>query len=293
MLLDHKPVLLKEVLEVFKIKPNGRYVDGTLGLGGHAVHLAQQLGPDGRLLGLDVDPVNLVEAENRLQPFGDRTITRRSNFRGLPEVLRELGWDQIDGLLLDLGISSVQLDDPKRGFTFQAEGPLDMRLDPHASRTAEAAILEAGEEKLIEQFREFGEYKSARRLAKKILEQIQNGELRTTGELARLCERTLGRSRKTHPATRIFLALRCLVNNELEDLFNLLNSCPPYISVGGKIAVISFHSGEDRLVKRQFIDLEQKGFKRITRKPIVPSLDEMDTNPRSRSAKLRVVERIS
>ncbi len=294
----HEPVLLREVIQFLNIKKDGRYVDATLGLGGHAEAILKELGDHGRLLGLDVDPGSLVRAEHRLQPFGNRSNTRRSNFRGLQGVLRENGWGGIDGLLADLGISSYQLEDPKRGLTFQAEGPLDMRLDPESSRNVLTVLGTMDEEELRNLLHEFGEMRFAWKLARAISRAFSEGRLKTTRDLALLCEVTVRGRGKVHPATRVFLALRAKVNDELGALSALLEQIPQVLEVGGRAVIISFHSLEDRLVKQGFLRFEKEGwgerrFIRVTRKPVGPAEDEIRRNPRARSAKLRVLERVA
>lgn len=292
----HQSVLLNEVLDLLKIKKDGRYLDGTLGLGGHAEGILRKLGPRGRLLGLDVDPDNLRQAEDRLQPFGDQTITRQVNFRGLQEVLRDVGWENLDGMIFDLGVSSTQLDDPERGFSFRQSGPLDMRLDPDLPETALDVLRHIDEETLTGTLREFGENRDARRISRYLLHDVSHGRMKTTGDLAGFCERVIRRRGKVHPATRVFLALRCLVNNEIEVLREILRTAPLYLGPGGRLAIISFHSLEDREVKTTFRNLAQQGLSNrayglVTRKPVVPDETEMRDNPRSRSARLRVLER--
>jgi 16S rRNA (cytosine1402-N4)-methyltransferase len=292
----HRPVLLDEVVDLLNMKPGGRFVDATLGLGGHAEAILRKAGPKTKLLGLDVDPDNLQKAQDRLQPLGDETITRQVNFRGLQEVLAKEGWDEVDGVLADLGVSSPQLDSPEKGFSFLREGPLDMRLDPRSPRTALSVLRTVDPETLADQFVRFGEFRGARKIARRLVEAAARGEIKTTGDLTRQIG---GRRREgggTHPATRIFLALRDLVNDELGALTDFLRSAPACLKVGGRLAIVSFHSGEDRLVKNAFKDAAQaegpKKFQIVTKKPVVPSEDEMRSNPRSRSAKLRVLERV-
>jgi len=300
----HLPVLLKEVVEGLSIKPTGRYVDGTLGLGGHAEAILQKLGPSGRLLGLDVDPDNLEKAKSRLQPFEDQTNTRRSNFRGLQGVLREMGWDDVDGLLFDLGVSSTQLDTPQRGFSFMKDGPLDMRLDPSSPITALGVLRSIEEKMLVQQLILFGEGRFAGKLARRMIAAAAEGKLNTTTDLAQLCQRVLGWKRcpgrrgGSHPATRVFLMLRCLVNKEIDSATFCATVAPDFLKVKGRLAIISFHSLEDRIVKEAFRTLAKEGkddkmFQLVTKKPIVATEQECRENPRSRSAKLRILERIS
>jgi 16S rRNA (cytosine1402-N4)-methyltransferase len=294
----HVSVLLKETVDLVVLRPEGRYVDGTLGMGGHAEAILKRLQPAGRLLGLDVDPAAIQLAERRLQPFGERAITRLANFRGLPSVLKELGWGDVDGMVFDLGISSQQLDDPARGLSFRSEAPLDMRIDPANPETALSFLRKVDEKEFADLLFRYGEARNARRLARAICFDVSKGLINTTGELARLCERVAGRHGKTHPATRVFLALRASVNDEMGALNGILKAGPSFLSVGGRMAVITFQSIEDKAVKERFRGLEDEGmegktFRRITRKPLAPSEDEARENPRARSAKLRVLERVS
>lgn len=294
----HQSVLLTEVVEQLNIRPDGRYVDGTLGMGGHAEAILRRLGPRGRLLGLDVDPDALKRAESRLQPFEDQTITRQVNFRGLQGVLQSLGWSDVDGMVFDLGVSSEQLSEAARGFSFQSEGPLDMRLGADQKLTALDFLKGTDEKTLSEAFSAFGEKRQSRKISRYLLHDIRSERIKTTRDLARFCERVVGRRGQTHPATRIFLALRVLVNDELASLNDLLTIAPPLLSSGGRLAVISFHSFEDRLTKKRFSELSlselgNHSYRITTKKPIRPSVEEIRSNPRARSAKLRVLERIS
>lgn len=293
----HQPVLLDEVIEFLRIKRDGRYVDGTLGLGGHAEAILKKLGPQGRLLGLDIDAENLRRAKDRLQLLEDQTLTRQVNFRGLQGVLRELGWWDVAGMIFDLGVSSVHLDDPSRGFSFQSEGPLDMRLDQYTGQSVLFRLRCASEEELINLFNQFGEFNHVRKFVRHLLMDVANGRITTTAELSSLCARTLHRRGRSHPATRIFLALRSWVNDELGSLEVLLNTAPTFLGIGGRLAVITFHSLEDRLVKNKFrfwskVEEETRRFQIVTKKPVCPTQQEIETNPRSRSAHLRVLERI-
>lgn len=295
----HEPVLLEEVLECLNVRPDGKYVDGTLGRGGHAEAIARRLA-GGRLLGLEIDPENLRSAEDRLQPFGDRTLTRRVNFRGLRSVLRDVGWSAVDGMLFDLGTSVEQLAGPS--LSFASDAPLDMRLDPSARETAATFLAKTGERELADLFFQYGEMRGAKRLSRTILSEVAAGRLNTNADLARLCERVLGRHGPRHPATRVFLALRAAVNDENGALEDLLTQAPECLAVGGRLAVITFHSLEDRIVKHRFKALAMEGlpatdertaltFSLPHKKPVEPTDAERARNPRSRSAKLRVLER--
>lgn len=291
----HEPVLLAETLELLRVKPDGKYVDGTLGLAGHAVEIARRL-ESGQLLGLDVDRSNLQSAELRLQPFGNRTLTRRVNFRGLHGALHDVGWSEVDGMLFDLGVSTEQLMGP--ALSFQSEGPLDMRLDPDSRETAASYLARVDEAALASLLAEYGEGKSSRRMSRAMLTEFAAGNLKTNGDLARLCERVIGRRGPRHPATRVFLALRSAVNDENGALKDLVAAGPSALAVSGRMAIITFHSIEDRIVKEGFRSLarDESGDRRfalVNKKPLVPTRDEQRRNPRSRSAKLRVLERVS
>ncbi len=291
----HEPVLLEEVLESLQVKPGGRYVDGTLGQGGHAEAIAKRLA-GGRLLGLEIDPENLKSAKARLQPFGDLALTRRANFRGLTSVLRDVGWESVDGMLFDLGTSVEQLSGPS--FSFTGDVPLDMRLDPSSPETAATYLAKVDEHDLADLLFRYGEARGSRRLARSILFELAEGRLNTNADLARLCERVLGRFGPRHPATRTFLALRAAVNDENGATEAMMKDAPSLLSVGGRIAVITFHSLEDRIVKHGFKAIVADGVNGMTfslpfKKPVEPGEEEQRRNPRSRSAKLRVLERAS
>ncbi|MFO7166471.1 MAG: 16S rRNA (cytosine(1402)-N(4))-methyltransferase RsmH [Chloroflexota bacterium] len=291
----HTPVLLAEVLEQLAPRPGGRYIDGTLGGGGHAAAILEASGPDGRLLGLDVDPAALAAAGARLAPFGERATLARGNFRDLAALAREHGFDPADGVLLDLGVSSYQLDTPERGFSFQSDAPLDMRLDPQGEVTAADLVNELPEGELADLIYRFGEERGSRRIARLVAEARRRRRIETTAELAAIVARALGgRHGKIHPATRTFQALRIAVNRELESLELALPQAVELLAPGGRVAVISFHSLEDRIVKLFFRAEAQAGRLRIlTKKPLEASDAEARANPRSRSAKLRAAERAS
>lgn len=293
----HRSVLLEEAINFLNVKPGGLYVDGTLGLGGHAEEILKRLGQQGGLLGLDVDPKNLETAERRLQPFGNLTRTRQVNFRGLQGALQSVDWNEVDGMLFDLGVASPQLDTAERGFSFQSDGPLDMRLDPTRGQTALRLLHTIDERKFENLLGEFGEQRFAKRLSREILTGVASGHIKTTKQLAGICERVIGRQGKTHPATRVFLAIRCLVNDELGALKDLLEEAPKHLKIGGRLVFISFHSLEDRMVKERFRELAPisgpRTFSVLTKKPVVPSPDEEQSNARARSAKLRALERVA
>jgi 16S rRNA (cytosine1402-N4)-methyltransferase len=304
----HEPVLLREVVELLVVKPGGTYVDGTLGEGGHARAILDAAGPDGRLFGIDRDGESLAQAGANLASFGRRCVLIHGTFTetltdGLP------GQAEVDGVLMDLGMSSRQLDDAERGFSLMKDGPLDMRMDRSRGITAEELVRDAEQRELADLLFRCGEEPDARRIAAAIVEAREEAPIRTTGRLADIVARAKGRARgRIHPATRTFQALRIAVNRELEDLDAGLVAALGRVRTGGRVAVISFHSLEDRIVKRTFVrhvgrmeSLQQGGVRWlgdapparwVTRKPVLPGPDEVARNPRSRSAKLRVVERI-
>jgi 16S rRNA (cytosine1402-N4)-methyltransferase len=290
----HTPVLPAEVLAGLAPRPGGRYIDGTLGGGGHAALVLEASAPDGRLLGLDVDPAALAAARARLAPFGERFQAARGNFREIAALARASGFDGADGILLDLGVSSHQLDTPERGFSFQADAPLDMRLDPQGEVTAADLVNELPEGELADVIYRYGEERGSRRIARVVAEARRKGRIETTAELAGLVARALGgRHGKIHPATRTFQALRIAVNEELASLEHALPQIVGLLAPRGRAAVIAFHSLEDRIVKQFFrAEVDAGGLRLITKKPLEATDDEARTNPRSRSAKLRVAERV-
>ena len=289
MELVHKPVLLAETLELLAVRAGGFYVDGTLGMGGHAAAILQRSAPQGRLLGLDRDSEALEHAQQALAPFGDRAELRHADYRRLPELL---AGRRPDGILLDLGVSSLQLDAPERGFSFRADGPLDMRMDRTQGETAGDVVNRTPEHALADLIYRFGEERASRRIARAIVAARRRRRLRTTGELAELVRRAAGRGRPgLDPATRTFQALRIHVNRELEGLGQALGAAAQALAPGGRLAVIAFHSLEDREVKQAFRALAGPGFRILTRKPVRPGADELRKNPRARSARLRGLER--
>lgn len=293
----HAPVLLAEVLAGLAPRPGGRYIDGTLGGGGHAAAVLEAAGPDARLLGIDADPAALAAAGARLAPFGERAALAHGNFRDLAQIARAAGLAPADGLLLDLGVSSHQLDTAERGFSFLADAPLDMRLDPTSGRTAAELVNQTPEGELADLIYRYGEERASRRIARAIAEARARRPVATTGALAELIARALGRRGKIHPATRTFQALRIAVNQEIASLEAALPQAVELLAPGGRLAVIAFHSLEDRVVK-QFFRAEsgaagagQARLRIITKKPIEAGAEEVRANPRSRSAKLRIAER--
>jgi 16S rRNA (cytosine1402-N4)-methyltransferase len=294
----HVSVLLAEVIAGLAPRSSGRYVDGTLGGGGHAAALLEASAPDGRVLGIDADPAALAAAGVRLAPFGERATLVHGNFRDLARIVRDAGFAPIDGLLLDLGVSSHQLDTPERGFSFQVDAPLDMRLDPTGGETAADLVNELPEGELADLIYRYGEERGSRRVARWIAEARRKQPIETTGALAEIVARALGgRHGKIHPATRTFQALRIAVNGELDSLEAALPQAVELLAPGGRVAVIAFHSLEDRIVKQFFRAESGYGsqaparLRIVTKKPIEAGPEEARANPRSRSAKLRIAER--
>ncbi|MCH7703035.1 MAG: 16S rRNA (cytosine(1402)-N(4))-methyltransferase RsmH [Planctomycetes bacterium] len=293
----HTPVLLREVCELTTPSPGETVLDATVGLGGHARAIADRLGPTGLLVGLDVDASNLATAERTLEGVEPRVVLTRANFRDLDVVLAEAGIDGVDVLLVDLGISSAQLGDPGRGFSFQSDGPLDMRMDDRLGDKASDLINRLGERDLADLIYYNANERASRRIAKAICRARRDQRITTTSRLVAIVAQALGvdpksRRSKIHPATRTFQALRIAVNDELGALAELLEKAPRYLNPGGRLAAISFHSLEDRLVKRSFRQGRTDGLYEIrTKKPVLAGEDERRSNPRSRSAKLRVAVR--
>jgi 16S rRNA (cytosine1402-N4)-methyltransferase len=306
----HTPVLLKEVVSQLQPHDGGLYVDCTVGGGGHAHEILCACGPNGRVIGLDWDEEAIAASRERLREFGGRVQLVRANYVELERVLMSLGVTTVDGVVFDLGVSSRQFDESGRGFSFQREGPLDMRMNRQLGATARDVLRSASLEELAKIFRVYGEEKRARAVARQIVAEREQKPLDTTTQLARLVERVLGprHGGGVHPATRVFQALRIAVNNELDNLKQGLNLAARFLGTGGRLAVISFHSLEDRIVKQFFVEQSsgcicppdlpvcacgRKQLLRIvTRKPVTPREEEIDANPRSRSAKLRVAEKI-
>ncbi len=301
----HIPVLYDEVMTWLRPTSGRWYIDATVGLGGHALGILERSSPHGRLLGLDADPQALEYAHKRLAHFGERVLLVRARHVELARVAHEHGFDAVDGILLDLGVSSLQLDDATRGFSFQQDGPLDMRMGPDSTLTAEQIVNTWPERELARIIYEYGEERYARRIARAI---CAARPLRRTGELAQLIAQVVGRRESIHPATRTFQALRIAVNDELRSLEAVLPQALQLLSPGGRLAVIAFHSLEDRISK-QFIARESRDcicppglpvctcahvatLRLLTKKPIRASEEEVRRNPRSRSARLRVAERL-
>jgi 16S rRNA (cytosine1402-N4)-methyltransferase len=293
----HVPVLAEPVAELLRPERAGLIVDCTLGLAGHSRMLLERAPQTARLIGIDVDEANLRVARENLEAFGDRVRLFQANFSQLTTVLDEAGEGPADAILADLGVASTQLDDAERGLSFQADGPLDMRLDPRLEETAEGLINRLDERELADLIYEYGQERYSRRVARAIAQQRKKDRIATTRQLAEIVQRALPRParstrRGVHPATRTFQALRIAVNDELGVLQALLDSLPEALAPGGRAAMISFHSLEDRPVKHTFNRLADEGLAEVlTKKPLTPGPDEVARNPRSRSAKLRVIER--
>jgi 16S rRNA (cytosine1402-N4)-methyltransferase len=305
----HVSVLLQESMGLLKPRSGERYLDGTLGGGGHTEEILLRSSPDGRVLGLDWDENAVTAAGRRLSRFGDRLTILQANFHQAKDILTDLNWGQVDGVLLDLGVSSHQFDAAERGFSFQASAPLDMRMDRRQQLTAFEIVNSFPEAEIAKIIREYGEEPRARRIAAAIATERKDRAIETTIDLARLIARIKGkRSRAHHPATQTFQALRIAVNRELETLKQFLESGYELLQPGGRMVIISFHSLEDRLVKTAFRKWSEKCIcpprtlkcecgwsqkaQRLTRKPIIASAEEVRANPRARAAKLRAVVRV-
>ena len=307
----HETVLLHECIDWLAVKPDGVYVDGTLGGAGHSQLIASKLGENGLLIGIDRDETALAAARERLAPYKDRVRLVHGNYRDMGSALKELKIEKADGVLLDLGVSSPQLDDAMRGFSYTTDAPLDMRMDQTASLTAAQAVNEWPQDELKRILYEYGEERYAPRIASAIVKAREKKRIETTLELADIIRSAMPAAalrEKQHPAKRSFQAIRIAVNDELGALKDLLDDVTALLAPGGRLAIISFHSLEDRLVKTAMISKEKGctcppqfpvcvcGFKQtlrvLTKKPVTPSQEELERNPRSRSAKLRVAERV-
>ena len=301
----HQPVLYHEIIHALQPKNAGHFVDGTLGAGGHARGILEACTPEGRLLGLDVDPQALALARENLAPYGQRARLLQASYDSLTEILREIGWEKVDGILLDLGLSSMQLDTPERGFSFQQDAPLDMRFDPASPTSAADLVNSLPQDDLADLIYRYGEERASRRIAQAI---VKARPLRTTRQLAAAIEAVSPRKGHIHPATKTFQALRIAVNEELDRVENVLPQAVAALKPGGRLAIISFHSLEDRIVKEYFRRESRDcicpprqpvctcghkaTLKEISRKPIIPGEAEIAANPRSRSAKLRIAEKL-
>ena len=310
MTFRHVSVLLRETIEWLNIRPDGIYADGTLGGGGHASEVAARLTEGGRLIGIDQDADAIAAATERLKPFGDRVTIVRDNYVNMKHVLADLGIEAVDGICLDLGVSSYQLDTAERGFSYMEDAPLDMRMDRRGDRTAADLVNECSEQELFRIIRDYGEDRFAKNIAKHIVKARERKAIRTTGELADIIRGAIPMKIQVtggHPAMRTFQALRIALNGELQVLEDSIDEMIGLLKPGGRICIITFHSLEDRIVKNGFRRNESPctcppGFpvcvcgKKsrgtvITKKPILPTEEETEENPRSRSAKLRIFER--
>lgn len=311
MIFEHKSVLLYETVDSLNIKPDGIYVDGTLGGGGHAFEVASRLGEKGRLIGIDQDADAIAAATERLAPFKEKVTIIRSNYRNIREVLEGLGIQKADGIYLDLGVSSYQLDTAERGFTYRENAPLDMRMDQRNEKTAADIVNEYSESELYRIIRDYGEDRFAKNIAKHIVKAREKERIETTDQLVEIIKSAIPakiRAEGGHPAKRTFQAIRIELNRELEVLNDSIDTMIDLLNPGGRLSIITFHSLEDRIVKTRFRTNENpctcppdfpvcvcgkksKG-KVVTRKPIVPADREIEENKRSKSSKLRVFERI-
>lgn len=306
--LPHHPVLYNEVISALQPRGGCSYVDGTVGAGGHAWGILEASSPDGKLLGLDLDPLALKLAAERLSVYGERVWLLQASYASLLQQIETLGWVSVEGILLDLGVSSMQLDTPERGFSFQSDAPLDMRFDPNRPETAADLVNTLNEQELANLIFRYGEERQARKIANAI---VKARPITSTRHLSQVVSRVTGSSRKRrlHPATLTFQALRIAVNRELEALESFLPQAVTALSSGGRLAVIAYHSLEDRLVK-QYFRLESQdcicpprqpvctcghraSLKEISRRPAVPQENEVERNPRARSARLRVAEKLA
>lgn len=312
MEFQHQPVLMNQTLNSLKLRPGGVYLDGTLGGGGHTEAILQATEPDGKVIGLDQDDEALAAASQRLKPFGERFCPIRANFAEMEQVLAADGIAGLDGVLLDIGVSSHQLDEPDRGFSYMQDGPLDMRMDRRGGQTAADLVAELSESELANLIYRYGEEKFSRRIARRIVEQRAQTPIESTKQLAELISAAIPaaqrRKEKQHPAKRTFQALRIAVNDELGVLERGLVAAFASLKSGGRLSVITFHSLEDRIVKNYFAGLakgcecppefpvcvcgKQPQALLITRHPQTATEDELQSNPRARSAKLRTVEKL-
>ncbi len=297
---EHLPALFSEVLEYLNCQAGKVYVDGTVGSGGHSRGILERSSPTGKLVGLDWDEEALERARKNLSPFGGRIELVKANFKDLRSVLDALSVPGVDGILLDLGVSTEQLENQERGFSFRWDAPLDMRMSQDTLITAQDLLKNLSPQEIVTLLKEYGEERWAHRIAKNIIRQRQRAPIRTTRELVAVIEKSVPpQHRRIHPATRTFQALRISVNEELNNLRIFLSQYPDLLNPGGRLGIISYHSLEDRIVKNHFRQWTQKGgrkdggFRVLTRKPVVPSPEEVTQNPRARSAKMRVVEKLA
>ena len=295
--LKHESVMMDEVLEGLSLPKKRNIIDATLGLGGHTKAILENMPKNGRVIGFDADYEHIKESKKRLRKYKDRMVYVHSNFFNLEEELKKTRIRAVDAVLFDLGLASPHVDNPERGFSFMREGALDMRFNTKEGKTAAEIVNEYSEKELARIFKEYGEEKRAKKIALEIRKRRKSRRFKSTTELAKFIEKTVGRKGRLHPATRIFQALRIEVNQELEVLPEALRQAVEMLKSGGRIVVIAYHSLEDRIVKNYFRDLARGNevkpcLKIITKKPLVPTQEEVMQNPRSRSAKLRVAEKI-
>jgi len=304
MSLRHIPVLVEEVMTLLRCEPGKTYVDATLGEGGHAIEILKRTAPDGTVIGIEWDEEAIIEARKALLPFGERVKLFHENFIALPDLLRTMEIESVDGILLDLGLSSLQLEKVERGFSFRGEGPLDMRMDQRVAHTAADLVNHLSQKELADTLFEYGEERWARKIAKAIVRERARAPIQTTKALRTIVHHVIPRRfhpKKIDAATQTFQAFRIRVNRELENLREILETGWRFLRKGGRMCVISFHSLEDRMVKETFKKLEKGGTDYpnpegvvcvVTKKPVTPSEEERRRNPRSRSAKLRCAERV-
>jgi 16S rRNA (cytosine1402-N4)-methyltransferase len=310
MEFKHKSVLLEETIEYLNVKPDGIYVDGTLGGGGHAYEVCKKLGPNGHFVGIDQDAAAIEAASKRLEPFKDKIDIVRSNYVNMKQVLSDLGIEKVDGIVLDLGVSSHQLDEAERGFTYREDVALDMRMDQRQSKTARDIVNDYSEMELFHMIRDYGEDKFAKNIAKHIVMERAKQPIETTGQLIEIIDHAIPakvRAKGGHPAKKTFQAIRIELNRELEVLNDSLDTMIDLLNDDGRLCIITFHSLEDRIVKKIYKKNENpcicppsfpvctcgrksKG-RVVTRKPIIPTEEEIIENKRSKSSKLRVFER--
>ena len=309
---EHTPVLLNETLEYLDPKPGGVYIDGTLGGAGHSSEIIKRIVPGGKLLGIDQDSNAIDAAKRRLEAYKDNVVIVRDNFRNIKAIALQKGFKEVDGILLDIGVSSHQLDEKERGFSYMHDGPLDMRMDTESSLNASDIVNNSSEQELIRILRDYGEEKWAVRIAKFIAEERKNSRIDTTFKLVDIIQRAIPAAARRdggHPAKRTFQALRIAVNDELQVLEEAVTNAAELLKPGGRLVVITFHSLEDRIVKKIFNNMEKPCtcppqlpvcacgkeplLRVITKKPVTAGEEELKTNTRSKSAKLRAAERVS
>ncbi len=295
-ILKHIPVMVEEVMKFLRCEPGRTYVDATLGCGGHAEEILRRTSPDGMLIGFEWDEDAISVAKKVLEPYEGRIKIIHKNFIHLADTLEELKIEEVDGILIDPGLSSLQLEDRSRGFSFMGDGPLDMRMDKRNKITAEYLLNRLTSKELETILYEYGNERWAKKIAKALVEERERAPIRTTQTLRRIVHQAIPKryhSKRIDPATKTFQAIRIKVNNELENLRDILTTGWRFLKKGGRLCVLSFHSLEDRIIKETFKNLEKDGFIHIiTKKPVTPSLEEIRINPRARSAKLRCAERI-